>query len=96
MKIVKYSILDDNIINSFVSNTQEKWAVYDYLMQFAKETGWLDLYIPIWLYNYLKETELENYQTTLLKALRSHFHIYGTTNDETADEILIIDLKEND
>lgn len=93
MEIVKYGLLDEKIVDLFIRGKQDCWTIYNYLSQFAQKGKWLDLYIPEWLYEYLKKTELENYEMTLFKALESDFHIYGVTSEHMNDELLIIDYK---
>jgi hypothetical protein len=90
MKIVKYANLDEEFLNHFANQDVDPWFVYNYLEKFKTESKKQDLFIPIWLYNYLRNTELKNDKTTLYKALESDFHVYGVKSDEFNEWILII------
>lgn len=89
-KVYKYTLIDEWLINCSLKHQFDVWDVYNYLSDFKVENKIVDLYIPYWLYYYIKDTTLPGYQETVLSALRSYFRIYGILNEESANELLVV------
>ena len=89
-KVLHYTLIDSKVRESLTFGKLQAFDIYTYLIAFREKDCFTDMYLPMWLYRYLRETELPGYQMSLLKALRSYFRIFGTVNDEVDDELLVV------
>lgn len=99
MRIVKYELIELSVLQNTSTGELDKWAVYNYLSSLNPYDNPIyegrhkfEVFIPMWLYDYCKETTLYDgdRNSTILKSLRPSLHVYGTTFED--NEILIIDL----
>lgn len=96
MDQITHKVMAYDILPSALKETESSWDLYSFFTAnyLDEKLRKLTAYIPNWLYTRLKETRMEQYDTTVFKALSKYFNFIGTISEGSSEHILVVRINE--